>query len=203
MSGNLFFELEDKNWKSFLATNEEIIVSSKGHSNEEAILAAKNDKGILESIKVIPINNIQKIKFKEGAKEADFSYYSSKENSITLTFSNPSALQQVVEFLSPKVGLKHTISSEGKIKPLLLNLLLVVLGLATTFYFRGIAVNAALGGHEVATGRKRGIAQMMYNAVEWLGPLWTTLIGLGISGYLAYNAYQRFQTPLNDIEYTR
>ena len=47
-----------------------------------------------------------------------------------------------------------------------------------TWVFRGMAIDAQNGEHYVATGRRRGSAQLFANAVEAIGPMGITIIGI-------------------------
>ena len=188
--------LGEKNQKSLLITNDQVIISSKSHPSVTSLLDATQKKGFLESITVIPVQAIQSISFHENDQNFKIHYVvDGKEKSETIVLDNGSSRLDVVKELSGLRGFSENEEKESKWQPLLLNLLGVVAIPVFTWVFRGMALEAEQGIHYEASGRRSGIKQLLANVVEALGPFWVTVIGVLATLYMVYVTYKRYQQP--------
>ena len=199
---NQIIQLEEKNRKVLGFTDEEIILSSKRHKTFDSLIESTKKSGILEKVKTIPLGSIKKLNFNE--KDASFTISFNKEGQIkkdTVQLDDKSIRESLVSEIAEMNNLNKDVSSESKIKPLLLNLTGVVIISIFTWIFRGMAMDAQNGEHYVASGRRSGLKQLLANAVEALGPTGVTIIGaLGLL-YMLYTTYKRYNNPASETTY--
>ena len=194
----------EKQQRSFGFDDNKIIISSKKHSSFEALLAATEKSGILETIKTINVREVSEISYNE--KDYGFTIHhtiggKTKKQSITL--DNVDQREPIVSSLASLKEFKKSVSEESKLQPLLLNLLVVVLIPAGTWIFRGMAIDAQNGEEYVATGRRSGLKNLLASAVEAIGP--TGVVAIGAVGmlYMLYKTYNRYNNPASDVKYTK
>jgi len=200
---NQIIPLEEKNRKVFGFSDDKIILSSKRHDTFESLEKSSIKSGLMETVKSIPMADVKGLEYNE--KESGFTIKYDKKGKIK---SEDVSIEVVghrdfilTEMASIK-GFEKNIEEESKTSPLLLNLLGVVLISVFTYVGRGMAVDAQHGEHYVATGRRSGIAQLLVNAIEGIGPLGVTLIGVAALAYMIYRTYDRYSNPAKEIKFS-
>lgn len=192
---------EDKR-KVFGFSDEQIIVSTKGHSSFDALLAATNKSGILETVSTIPTKSMKEIVYNENEDTFTIRYNKDgKTKKDTFLLANVSSREAVVSEIASLKQLNKTVAAESKTKPLLLNLFWVLVIPAATWIFRGMAIDAQTGGHYEASGRRSGLGQLLANAVEAIGPLGVTIIGVLALLYMLKSTYDRYNNPASEVKY--
>jgi hypothetical protein len=199
---NQIIPLGENNRKVFGFTDEQIILSSKEHKTFDSLLESTKNSGLLETVKTIPLKSVKELNFND--KNQTFTIRYEKDGKIkkdSVQLDDKSIRKSLVSEIAKINDLNMTVSSESKIKPLLLNLLGVVVISIFTWIFRGMAIDAQNGEHYVASGRRSGLKQLLANVVEALGPTGVTIIGiLGLS-YMLYITYKRYNNPASVITY--
>ncbi len=200
---NQILPLGEETFKVMGFSDEQIIFSSKRHDTFEALLASSQKPGLLESLKTIPVNAIQEISYneKDGSFTIKYSIYG-KNKKDTVVLSDKGLRESVVAEIATFRKLNKAVSEESKTRPLILNLLGGALIIVFTIGFRWMAINAQHGEHYVATGRKRGIGQLLANTVEAIGPTWITIIGVLGLALMVYITYKRYNNPASEIKYS-
>jgi ABC-type uncharacterized transport system permease subunit len=86
-------------------------------------------------------------------------------------------------------------------KPLLMNVLALIVAGVITWVLRGVAIDAENVIIHEATGKRRGINNMIYGFAEKAGP--EVILGLGIAAILVigFITYRRFSKPANVAVY--
>lgn len=200
---NRIIKLEEKNRKVFGFSDEQIIISSKGHSTFDSLAASAEKSGMLESVKVIPIRSLTEIMYneKEDALKIKFEQ-GGKNKKESLTLDDPSMRNAIVNTIGEQLGLNKSVEEESKTQPLLLNLLFVVLIPIFTWVARNLAIDAQNGIEYEATGRRSGLKQLFANAVEFIGPTGVVIIGVLGLAFMGYKTYQRYNNPASEVKYS-
>lgn len=199
---NQIIRLNEKDKKVFGYSDTQLIFSSKGHKTFESLESAAIKPGMLETLKVINMESVKGIEYNESEEGFTVIYdKKGKNKKVGIGINDKSLRQNVVEEMASINGFTQSIEEESKNKYLLYNLFLVAITAVCTYVFRGMAIDAQHGEHYVATGRRRGLAQLLGNTVESIGPLWVTLIGLVILLYFCYKAYTRYSNPAREFKY--
>jgi len=199
---NQILKLQEKNLKVFGYSDDMVMLSSKGHKTFDSLLASAEKSGMLETIHTIPMSSISEIFFNEKEKAFTIRYDKagkSKKSSVLLR--DDSMREAVVEELGSLRGFSKSVVAESKKSPLIWNSIATLVIPFFTYIFRGMALDAQNGEHYVATGRRRGSAQLLANAVEAIGPTGVTLIGVVGFAIMAYVTYNRYQNPASETKY--
>lgn len=197
---NQIISLGEKNQKSMVIDDDRIIVSSKSYSAVDGLRAAAEKKGLLESVKVIPMSGIKEVNYNETTSNFEVKYsVEGKDKKETIVLEDNSMREEVVNTIATNKGFTKLEEQESKIKPLLFNLFWVIFIPILTWVCRGMALDAESGVHYEASGRRSGIKQLLANVVETLGPTWVTVIGVLATVYMIYVAYRRYTHPASQF----
>lgn len=199
---NQIVQLGEKNRKVFGFTDYQIVFSSKGHKTFDSLIESTKKSGVLETVKTIPMNSVKELNFNEKDETFTIKYEidgTVKKDSVML--ADKSIRESLVSEIAKINNLNKNVSSESKVKPLMYNLLGVVVIPVFTWVFRGMAINAQNGEHYVASGRRSGLKQLFANVIEALGPTGVTIIGLLGLLYMLYITYKRFNNPASETTY--
>lgn len=200
---NQIIRLDEQNRKVFGFNDNQLIFSSKGHNTFESLESAAVKPGLLETLKTIDVEAVRGIEYIESEEGLTIIYdKKGKRKKEGIGINNSNVREGLVKELALLKGFNPTILEENKVKPLLLNLFWVVLIGGFTVIARGMAIDAQNGEHYIATGRRRGIAQLVTDTIESIGPLWVTIIGVVCLLYAMFNAYKRYNNPSQEIKYS-
>lgn len=194
---NQLLTLDEENLKQFAITDEDILVSSKTHPSIESLKQSKEKKGLLEHFGAIPLHQIEEVKFNAKDELLVISYVNEKGKSKreSFKFEKKAQRKQVAEYLGETLNLRFEEEEESKTKPLALNALSVLLAVVVTVGLRFAAIDAQQGVEYNPTGRNRGMAKLIHELAGMLGPLWITVLGVLVAGFLIYRTYKRYQEP--------
>jgi len=200
---NHIIPLDEEIFKVFGFSEEQIIFSSKEHHTFESLLSATAKQGMLESMRTIPVKSLQEIVFNEKDKTFTLKYDNKgKTKKQTVVLKNNDLRESVVVEIAALKQLNKTVIEESKTKPLLLNLLGVIIIPSFTWVFRGMAIDAENGQHYVASGRRSGANQLLANVVEAIGSTGITIIGLLGLILMIYITYKRYNNPASVVKYS-
>lgn len=200
---NHIIPLDEEIFKVFGFSEEQIIFSSKEHHTFESLLSATAKQGMLESMRTIPVKSLQEIVFNEKDKTFTLKYDNKgKTKKVTVVLKNNDLRESVVVEIAALKQLNKTVIEESKTKPLLLNLLGVIIIPSFTWVFRGMAIDAENGQHYVASGRRRGANQLLADVVEAIGSTGITIIGLLGLILMIYITYKRYNNPASVVKYS-
>ncbi|MEM6343898.1 MAG: hypothetical protein AAF927_08460 [Bacteroidota bacterium] len=200
---NQIIKLEEKNRKVFGFSDENIIISSKGHSTFDSLLASAEKSGMLESVKVIPLHKVTLVKYNEKQASIQIRYEKDgKEKSESVTLDDASLQEAIVSEIGQVNNLNRSVAEESKMQPLLLNILALVLIPVFTWVARGMAIDAQNGIEYQATGRRSGLKQLLASAVEFIGPTGVLILGLLGFAYMGYRTYQRYTKPAAEVTFS-
>lgn len=199
---NQIIRLEEKNRKVLAYTDEKIVMSSKGGHTFDSLMESSEKSGMLEIVKTIPIDSINELYFNE--KDETFTVKFEKKGKIkkdTIQLNDISIRESLVSDLASLKGLTKNVSTESKIKPLLLNLIALVAVPIFTYVFRGMAIEAQNGEQYIATGTRRGSKQLIAELVEFIGPTGVVIIGVLAMIYFSFITYKRYNNPASEVTF--
>ena len=198
---NQIIKTPTKGKEYFGFTDTDIVVSGKKHDSMDSLLNSIGTKSILEPTTHIKIDNISQIKYNEkGALLTINHKLDNKEKKYGLSFGNANTRNEIAENISHIKGLTKSITSESKIKPLLINLFFVLIGLMLAVALTGIAYEASNGGEiQEFSGRRSGAKNLLAKIATSLGPIGAGIVGGLIVLYLIWRAIKRWQNPANEV----
>ncbi len=181
--------------------------SSEKHKTLEKMQTKveKNDGKFLNYHGVIDYNSVTKIKLNEKSDKVILSYPNKKgkEQELDLQFEEISTAHSIGEFIASKTNLEKAMSTESKSKTLMLGLLWPIGILAATCF---IAFGADMGieqeGYSRSARRSRSAKAIINLLHDKIGQNGILIIGALITAILIYNAWKRYNNPVNDIIYT-
>jgi len=182
-------------------TDNDIIVSSKQHNDINSLIAAVSNKGMLETITHIPIADVRSLQYNENNGLLKIKHQKgSKEKTFRLSFMQIPTRDIVANEIGEIKGLTRSLTTEGKMKPLLISLGITVAVVFFSVVLTGIAYEASVGGEAPEfSGRRSGIATIMTSIATAIGPIGMGIIGLLASGFSGWLALKRWQNPANDV----
>ena len=198
---NQIIKTPTKGKECFGFTDTDLVVSSKNHKDMDALLGAVQKKGMLETLSHIPMANIRQLKYNENnALLAIKHQKNSKDKTFKLSFQDSEARNAIANSISEIKGLSKSFTPEGKVKPLLINIGIIVFAAFMFTAFTGMAHEVANGG-EVAefSGRRSGMKNLVANAAAAIGPIGVGIIGGLVVLALVWRAIKRWQNPANDV----
>jgi len=167
----------------------------------DSLLGLIGTKSILEPNTHIQIENISQLKYNEKGALLTINHKSdNKDKKFGLSFANSNTRNEIAENISKINGLTKGVTSESKIKPLLINLFFVLIGLMLVVALTGIAYEASNGGEiQEFSGRRSGTKNLLAKIATALGPIGAGIVGGLIVLYLIWRAIKRWQNPANEV----
>ena len=188
--------------KIFGFSDQQIIFSSKKHSSFESLLASVEKSGLMEEVKTVPIDSVTEINFKKKEKYFTIKYdKNGKTKKEVVIFQDLSVREAIGESIASLKQLERTVVKESKTGPLLWNLLGIISMPVFIWAFRQMAIDAQNGEQYTASGRNRGLKNLLNDIVEFVGPAGVTIIGILILIHLIYKTYTRYNNPDSIIKY--
>lgn len=202
---NRIIKLDEKNFKVLGFSETQVIFSSKKHTSFDTLKDSVDNSGLLESVKSVLISSITLLSYNEKQQNFKIAYTNekgkTKKKSLIVSDSKERELF-VAEIASFKEGLKKSVISERKIKPLLGFSALIALIAVGGWWLRNIAINAEAGGHlEIERSRRSGILQLIIDGAESIGSTGVSIIVVLALLFALYKTYDRFTNPANEISY--
>lgn len=189
--------------KSMVLRENEIWFSQDNVRDLDKFEKAVNKTGMLQSAYSVPLDAISEVSYNEASESAKIKYTNEKgkEKKLNIGFEDKALSNQFGQYLGSKMNFTKSAKKEGQIKPLLLNLLYLLLTVGGTLFLGLMEDSSTLT--ENTSGRNRGKGEFLKMIVDTIGQTGVFIIGGLISAYLAYNLFKRFQNPSNEIVYTK
>lgn len=201
---NKIIRLKDKNWKVLGFTDDMLIYSNHiGHKTVEDLLASTQKKKAFERIRVIKLESISGIIMNEKLDWIKFEY-SEKESTkkVLIEIKDIQLRNSLATSIAEQCKLTKGIVEESKTKPLMISSISCALVLGVTFLLRGVAIDMQNGVVIEASGRRSGRKQLILDAVEALGPMWVTIIGIALALVITYSGYCRYMNPAKETKFS-
>lgn len=197
------FELKGKNFKVIGFNSEKLIFSSKKHLNFNSLLASCDNKGLLELNKIIPLHLIEKMDYNQKNEYVNIYYKNNngKDKKKSIQFTNTSLINQFLDELSNEKKFEKKIFDESKTKPLIFNIIKLIIVISLSYIARVVAIDAENGVHHRVTGRKSGYINILIDIIELIGSAGITIIGVLAILFIIFLLIKRFKKPGKEIIY--
>ncbi|MCT4615442.1 MAG: hypothetical protein N4A49_11270 [Marinifilaceae bacterium] len=199
---NEIIALAGKDPKVLGFTDEQIIISSKKHKTFESLLESNRKSKMLETVTNIPLASVKELYYNEKNDNFTIKFDVegiTRKQSVRLAYND--TRESLLSEISEIVKMNKTVSTESKIKPLLLNSTGFIIIPLATWTFWDTAMIAQNGGHYVASGRRSGLKQLLSNGAEALGPTGVIIIGILALLIMFYITRKRYKNPASEISF--
>lgn len=200
---NQIFKLESKMVKSMLLKDDEIWFSVDEVESLEKFDNQIHNPGRLQRAYKVPLSTINEVSYNEASESAKFKYTNEKGKvkKVTIDLGDEFLSNQFGEHLGEKLGLNKSTKQEGQLKPLLLNGSFLLVAVLATYSLGTMEDTSQLTKYRsIRSMRSGAIAKTIVDTIGQTGVL---IIGGLISLYLAYQLYNRFKNPFNEIVYSK
>lgn len=186
-------------WKSMAVKGDELWLSQNTVNDIYKFESAIEKTGILKSAYAIPLASISEISFNEANESVKLRYKDEKRigRKINARFGNRNLSNQFGHFLGEKLGMTKSRKQERQIKPLLLNLLYLVLSIGGTIFLA--TMEDTNGLTDGVTRRSRSRGAFLKIIVDTIGQTGVIIIGTLVSIYFIYELYKRFKNPADEV----
>ena len=200
---NQIFEIESTLWKSLAIKGDELWISQDKVSNFEKFEKGIRKSGLMKSAYAVPLSSISEISFNEASESIKLKYEDEKgkQKKLNIGFGDKDLSNQFGQFLGDKLGMKKSQKQEGQLKPLLLNVLYLILSVGGTIFLATMEDTDELTDR--GTRRSRNKGAFLKLIVDTIGQTGVIIIGTLISIYLIYQLYKRFKNPANQVVYQK
>lgn len=202
---NVIFSLSgDNSTRSIVVTQDEFWISPSSISNLDKFKAEVENTGMMKKAYSHKLSFIREINFADASDTVKLKYYDEKKTSqktLTLDFSDKVEANKFSHFLGQKIEFSKSETQENKTKQLLMSLLYLVLTIGGTIFLAGLEGTDELSNS--GSRRTRGKGAFLQMIVDTVGQTGVYIIGGLISLYLAYQMYNRFQSPATEVAYKK
>jgi len=202
MENQIFFVQAGMN-KSIVLRPDEIWLSLDKIKKLEKFEKAVRGKGTLSIGSSIPYSAISEVSYNEASKSAKIKYTNKKgkEKKLNVGFDDTKLSNQFGQHLGGKLNMKRSSTTESQVKPLVINGLLLITSIFFTVYFGTIEDTSDLVDN--TSGRNRGRGAFVKVLIDAVGPTGVFVVGGLVTLFLAYQLYDRFKNPSNEITFSR
>ena len=198
---NQIFAIESTLWKSLLLKDDELWLSQNKVSSLEKFESAVQKTGMLKSAYAYPLSSISEISFNEASESVKLKYQNEKgkQKKLNIGFGEETLSNQFGHYLGEKLGLAKSQKQESQLKPLLLNLVYIIITVGATFFLATMEDSSELT--DSGSRRNRNKGALMKMLVDTVGQTGVIIIGSLIAVFLIYRLYKRFKNPANEVVY--
>jgi len=200
---NHIFDVSAGIAKSIMLRDNELWLDINQISNVEKFEKAMNKTGMMKSAYKIQLSSINEVAYNEFSESAKIKYTNEKgkEKKLNIGFGDVSISNQFGQYLGDKLNFKQSVAQERQMKPLLLNTLFLAMSIGGTILFGTMEDTSSIT--ESSRRRGSGSRAIFKLLVDTVGQTGVFIIGGLISLYFAYQLYNRFKNPANEIRYTK
>ncbi|MCB0688815.1 MAG: hypothetical protein KDC53_19895 [Saprospiraceae bacterium] len=197
---NKIFDVGAGFYKSMVLRDSEIWLSQNKVDNLDKFEKAVQKVGMMKSAYALPLSYITGISFNDASVSTKIKYNDEgKEKSLNIGFDSEELSNEFGEYLGQKLGFSRSEVIEGQTKPLLWNLLLVLVTMVSTYILGTLEDTTQLADGGSRRSRSRGaIAKIIIDTIGHTGVI---IIGLILTFYFIYKAYRRYSNPALVITY--
>lgn len=198
---NLVIRLDEKNWKSLMVAQGYVNLSSKGHDSPGTFFGSLEKKGLLESLKRIPIPRITQISLLEGDDTVHFEWFDEKGKAQKLSaeFDSGQDAERLVDHLAAARGMSRKERSAGLWKSIGNGVIGLLVSLALTAITYIAAKEIEAGGDMHVSGRRAWVKVIIWGIAETLGPTGSLILGLLISAAFGWFVWSRLKKPPTEV----
>ncbi len=193
----IVYRLSHDKWKRLLIANGHVLISSKGHDTALSFLESAEKKGLLESLKRIPVASITQLGLVPADDELKISWVgeNGKEQHFTAEFDDAKDARLVAEAIAATRNLTMHERASDKLQAIKTPGIGLLVSLALTAMTFFLAQEMAAGADVTPTGRRAWLKLILIAAAEVLGTTGTLLAGGAICLAFGYWVFKRLQSP--------
>jgi hypothetical protein len=198
---NTVYTLDEKEWKSFLITENAILLSSKKYTDAAEMIEAADKKSMLSLTKTkeIALDTLEKLTHLDNSDSLTL-HHGGK--SLSLNFGDAEKVKEVATVLSDMR--KFTVSQGRQTTLSAMSPSLVCLGFTVglTWLIHSMATEIAMGQEINVSGRKSLYKTIFAWAAETLGATGTLAVGGLVALLCLYFMYQAYKNPSDEYVYS-
>lgn len=186
-----------------MVVEEEIWLSQKKIKDFDGFKENVEKTGIMKSSRVIPFASMSEVAYNNANDLVTLKYTNEKgsQKKMEIDFGDKKASNEFGNLLGNELGFNKNEAQEKQWKPLLFNVLYIVIAIAGTFFLATIENTDDLADGSSRRSRRNGAIIKLI--VDTLGQTGVIVVGSGITLYLVYSLYKRFKNPANEVVFTR
>lgn len=198
---NLVYRLDEKNWKSLMVAMGHVHISSKSHDSPSTFFNSIEKKGLLESMKKIPIAGITQMSLLSGDDTVHFEWYDEKGKlrKLSVEFDAETDAEQVTAHVAGTRGMKQSERSAGTWKAIGNGVIGLLVTLALTALTYSAAKQIEAGGDVHVSGRRAWVKLIIWGIAETLGPVGSVVVGLLVAAAFGWFIWNRLKKPPTEV----
>lgn len=201
ISKNPIFYLDEKEWKSFLITENAILLSSKKYTDAAEMIEAGDKKSMLSLTKTkeIALNTLEKVSHLDNSNSLTLTHGG---KTLSLDFGDAEKVKEVAAVLSDMR--KFTVSQGSQTTLSAMTPSLIGLGVTAvlTWLIHSMATEIAMGQEVDVSGRKSLYKRIFAWVAETLGATGTLAVGALVCLLCLYFMYQAYKNPSDEYVYS-
>jgi hypothetical protein len=201
ISKNPIFYLDEKEWKSFLITENAILLSSKKYTDATEMIEAADKKSMLSLTKTkeIELNTLEKLTHLDNSDSLTI-HHGGK--SLSLDFGDAQNVKNVAATLSEIRNFNVSQGSQTTFSAMTPSLIGLGVTAVLTWLIHSMAAEIAMGQDVDVSGRKSLYKRIFAWLAETLGTTGTLAVGGLIALTCLYFMYQAYKNPSDEYVYS-
>jgi hypothetical protein len=200
-STNTVYALDEKKWKTFLITENSILLSSKKYTDATEMIEAADKKSMLSLTKTkdIALNTLEKITHLDNSDSLTI-HHGGK--SLSLDFGDAQIVKDVAKTLSDMRQFTVSQGSQTTLSAMSPSLVCLGFTVGLTWLIHSMATEIAMGQEINVSGRKSLYKTIFAWAAETLGTTGTLAVGGLVALLCLYFMYQAYKNPSDEFVYS-
>jgi hypothetical protein len=200
-STNTVYALDEKKWKTFLITENSILLSSKKYTDATEMIEAAEKKSMLSLTKTkdIALNTVEKITHLDNSDSLTI-HHGGK--SLSLDFGDAQIVKEVAKTLSDMRQFTVSQGTQTTLSAMSPSLVCLGFTVGLTWLIHSMATEIAMGQEINVSGRKTLYKTIFAWAAETLGTTGTLAVGGLVALLCFYFMYQAYKNPSDEYVYS-
>jgi hypothetical protein len=201
ISKNPIFYLDEKEWKSFLITENAILLSSKKYTDAAEMIEAGDKKSMLSLTKTkeIALDTLEKISHLDNSSSLTLTHGG---KTLSLDFGDAEKVKEVAAVLSDMRQFTVSQGSQTTFSAMTPSLIGLGVTVGLTWLIHSMAADIASGQEVDVSGRKSLYKRIFAWLAETLGTTGTLAVGGLIALACLYFMYQAYKNPSDEYVYS-
>jgi hypothetical protein len=201
ISKNPIFYLDEKEWKSFLITENAILMSSKKYTDAAEMIEAGDKKSMLSLTKTkeIALDTLEKVSHLDNSSSLTLTHGG---KTLSLDFGDAEKVKEVAAVLSDMRQFTVSQGSQTTFSAMTPSLIGLGVTVGLTWLIHSMAADIASGQEVDVSGRKSLYKRIFAWLAETLGTTGTLAVGGLIAFACLYFMYQAYKNPSDEYVYS-
>jgi hypothetical protein len=201
ISKNPIFYLDEKEWKSFLITENAILMSSKKYTDAAEMIEAGDKKSMLSLTKTkeIALDTLEKVSHLDNSSSLTLTHGG---KTLSLDFGDAEKVKEVAAVLSDMRQFTVSQGSQTIFSAMTPSLIGLGVTVGLTWLIHSMAADIASGQEVDVSGRKSLYKRIFAWLAETLGTTGTLAVGGLIAFACLYFMYQAYKNPSDEYVYS-